>query len=418
MRIVKLTAENVKRLRAVEITPDGNAVILTGKNGAGKSSVLDSIWYALGGERVVPEKPIRDGEVRASVVLDLGEYLVTRTWTANDKTYLKVEGKPDASGARPKFPSPQAILDRLVGDLTFNPLAFASMPPAEQRSVLLGLTKLDIDLTAWAAKDAELEASRRDTNREAKAMEARATAAPVDADAPASEVSVSDLMAELQAAESINSANALKRSNLEGAQWAAKDAAERLEAARQVVANIEADAKIIAQRVALAEATASGLADADTDTIRASIANADAHNARARKAAEARTLRDDLAKIKKVAAGFDAALAKHRAAKEAALQAATFPVPGLSITDDGVIYNGIPFGQQSSAEQLRVSLSVAMALNPQLRIIRIENGSLLDSDHLAIIEEMATAADFQLWIERVEDASGVGVWIEDGEVKS
>lgn len=418
MRIVKLTAENVKRLRAVEITPDGNAVILTGKNGAGKSSVLDSIWYALGGERVVPEKPIRDGEVRASVVLDLGEYLVTRTWTANDKTYLKVEGKPDGNGARPKFPSPQAILDRLVGDLTFNPLAFASMPPAEQRSVLLGLTKLDIDLTAWAAKAAELEASRRDANRDAKAVEARVNACPLDADAPSAEVSISDLVADLQAAEAVNAGNALKRTNLDGAQWAAKDAEERLAAARQVVANIEADAAIIAQRVALAEAAVSGLADADTDTIRESIANADALNGRARKAVEARTLRDDLAKIKKVAAGFDAALAKHRAAKEAALQAATFPVAGLSITDDGVIYNGIPFGQQSSAEQLRVSLSVAMALNPQLRIIRIENGSLLDSDHLAIIEEMATAADFQLWIERVEDASGVGVWIEDGEVKS
>src|ERR1035441_8426583 len=77
-KIIKLTSENVKRLQAVEITPDGNVVVIGGKNGAGKSSVLDSIEYALGGD-TADRMPVRRGEEKAKIVLDLGEIIVKRT---------------------------------------------------------------------------------------------------------------------------------------------------------------------------------------------------------------------------------------------------------------------------------------------------------------------------------------------------
>ena len=76
----------------------------------------------------------------------------------------------------------------------------------------------------------------------------------------------------------------------------------------------------------------------------------------------------------------------------------------------------MPFSQASASEQIRVSLAMAMALNPKLRVIRILDGSLLDAENLALIAEMATEHDFQVWIERVSDTSGVGVVIEDGQV--
>jgi hypothetical protein len=94
----------------------------------------------------------------------------------------------------------------------------------------------------------------------------------------------------------------------------------------------------------------------------------------------------------------------------------TMPIEGLSFADDTVLYNGIPFGQCSSAEKLRVSLSMAMALNPELKVIRIMDGSLLDEDNLAIIREMAEAQDYQVWIECVASRPGMGIFIEDGEV--
>jgi hypothetical protein len=93
-------------------------------------------------------------------------------------------------------------------------------------------------------------------------------------------------------------------------------------------------------------------------------------------------------------------------------------VPGLGFDDDGVTYNGVPFSQCSSAEQLRVSLGVAMALNPRIRVLRITDGSLLDAENLAVIEEMADLQDFQVWIERVAEDGEVGVVIEDGAVKA
>src|SRR4051812_1903349 len=81
MKIVSLQAENIKRLVAVQITPDGNLVQITGKNGQGKSSVLDAIWWALAGSGNIQAQPIRKGEARGSIRLDLGELVVTRTFT-------------------------------------------------------------------------------------------------------------------------------------------------------------------------------------------------------------------------------------------------------------------------------------------------------------------------------------------------
>jgi len=81
-----------------------------------------------------------------------------------------------------------------------------------------------------------------------------------------------------------------------------------------------------------------------------------------------------------------------------------------------VTYGGIPFDQASSSEQLRVSMSIAMAANPKLRVIRIQDGSLLDDNSMAAIAETAKANDYQIWIERVDDSGKVGIVIEDGRV--
>src|SRR5262245_40607787 len=141
MKITKLIAENVKKLSVVEITPDGNLVQITGKNGQGKSSVLDAIWWALAGQTNIQAAPIRKGENEARIVLDLGEIIVRRTFRQKTKkddsgaevaddgytTAIVVE---NAQGAR--FPSPQRMLDGLLGALSFDPLAFANMDAKAQ----------------------------------------------------------------------------------------------------------------------------------------------------------------------------------------------------------------------------------------------------------------------------------------------
>jgi hypothetical protein len=81
-----------------------------------------------------------------------------------------------------------------------------------------------------------------------------------------------------------------------------------------------------------------------------------------------------------------------------------------------VTYRGLPFDQASSAEQLRVSVAIAMAAHPKLRVLRIKDGSLLDERSLAMLEEMAEAADYQVWVERVDTSGAVGIVMEDGAI--
>lgn len=140
MKIVKLTAENVKKLRAVEITPAGEIVNITGRNGQGKTSVLDSIWWALAGTSHIQAKPIRKGETKARIRLDLGELIVERRFSDAGST-LFVE---NAEGAR--YSSPQKMLDALLGELSFDPLAFARMDGKKQFDELRRVVKLEVDL--------------------------------------------------------------------------------------------------------------------------------------------------------------------------------------------------------------------------------------------------------------------------------
>ena len=156
MKIVKLTANNFKKLKAVEIVPEGNTVVISGKNGAGKSSVLDAIMAALCGKKACPEMPIREGEKSAKVEVDLGDFKVTRTFTQTGGA-VSIVGK---NGLQTK--SPQAILDRTVGDLSFDPLAFFNEKPREQRQILMdmvGLTFVDLDLAFADIKAKRSEAT-------------------------------------------------------------------------------------------------------------------------------------------------------------------------------------------------------------------------------------------------------------------
>jgi hypothetical protein len=104
--------------------------------------------------------------------------------------------------------------------------------------------------------------------------------------------------------------------------------------------------------------------------------------------------------------------------REQLLQSASFPIKGLSVTADGVTYNGIPLQQISDAEKIKIGIAISMALNPKLRVLRITDGSLLDTKSLQTIQRMADKHDYQIWIERVDESGKVGIYIEEGEVKN
>ena len=98
------------------------------------------------------------------------------------------------------------------------------------------------------------------------------------------------------------------------------------------------------------------------------------------------------------------------------IASAEFPVEGLGFDETGVTMNDLPFVQASDALKLRVSVAMGMKMNPELRVLLIRNGSLLDEDNLAMIAEMAEESNSQVWLEKVGKSDDVTVLIEDGMV--
>jgi hypothetical protein len=132
--------------------------------------------------------------------------------------------------------------------------------------------------------------------------------------------------------------------------------------------------------------------------------------------ARRRELKDELDLELKGASECTAKLDAIARYKTELMERTDFPVSGLDFRNGKVVYNGVPINQASTAEKLRVGMAIAMALNPRLRIIRIEDGSLLDRESWRVIEEMARQGDYQVWIETVADEPGQGIYIYDGQV--
>ena len=413
MKIIKLTAENVKRLRAVQIEPNGNVVILAGRNGQGKTSVLDSIWFALGGGAATKEttKPIRDGEEQASVELDLGDFVVRRTWSG-EKTTLTVTAK---DGAR--YPSPQTFLDEKLGALSFDPLAFAQQEPKAQVATLLSLVDLPFDPDDLAVRRRKFYDERTEIGRALRSAEARVAAFPkFRDDLPDEPVSASVILEEREA-------HRLEVQRYDEAENELDALADKISAETENAAEYENQARLAKARLATAvaerEAKAAAFALIDSPPavdFNARLADVEATNEQVR----ARQQRDQAvtaaAEYKAQHDGMSAAIIELDNLKTQALAAAKMPVDGLGFDEDGVTYNGVPFIQCSSAEQLRVSLAMAMALNPTIRVIRVSDGSLLDSENMRVIADMADQHDFQCWIERVDESGEIGFVIEDGTV--
>lgn len=430
MRIVHLYSENVKRLQAVSITPTGNVVEISGANGNGKTSVLDSIFWALAGTTAHQADPIRHGADSALIQLDLGTYKVTRKFHRQDggkhTTSLVIESPEGAV-----FKSPQTnILDKLLSGLSFDPLAFSRMKPREQFDLLRQFVP-DVDFDAIDRANKDDRDKRTDANRRHKEAHAAAGAVVIPAELPPEPEDEVALMDAITNAASFNAdITREKERRAEALGDAAKDrmfAAEKQREAKQLRERADAlDREAQEQFDAAAKDEAAiqaapPLAEpADVSALR--IRHAAAQEARRihEQAAEATRRRTALEKVAsdaaKISDELTAAINKRDADKAAAVAAVQMPVDGLGFGDDCITLNGVPFEQGSDAEQLRASIAIAMRLNPKLRVIRVRDGSLLDDNSMRLLAEMAEQHDVQVWIETVRPSSAAAIVIEDGHV--
>ena len=426
MKIVRFQAENIKKLRVVEISPRGDVIQITGRNGQGKTSVLDSIFWGLGGADDIQAKAIRQGENSARITLDLGEIVVTRKFrkadTGEEKTDLIVES---ANGAR--FPSPQRMLDDLIGSISFDPLAFSRMKPKEQADMLRRLVPLAVDIDALNGLNLKDFDSRTDINRQAKAKRAQADGITVPADLPAQKIDTADLLHQMETAAETNT-------DIETRKVRREQAAEKIAGLRQTAANdaakavqLRAEADTLDKQSAVFTKDADDLqakldgAEAlpepvDTAALSRQIADAQAKNALIDKRIQREALVKEADALEAEAENLTDSIDARKAEIAKAIAAAAMPVAGLGFGEGVVTFNGLPLDQASSAEQLRISTAIAMAGNPKLKVIRIKDGSLLDDVSMALLAEMASANGFQCWVESVDTTGKVGIVMEDGAV--
>lgn len=396
MKIICLEAENVKHLKVVRIEPDGSLIIIGGDNAAGKSCVLDCFEYALGGAGALPPKPIRAGQDKARIVLDMGDIIVTRTFTAKG-TNLTVKNKDGAT-----FASPQAMLDKLVGELAFDPLEFSNMDAKRQSEVLKQLVGLNFDKVNVRHK--HLFSERTDINRRGKEIKANLDAMTRHEGVSDKEVSVVDLGEKYASAIRHNRKIEIVYNELK----ARTDELKRVEG---LVKSLRADVEKRQKALENAEEMI------DAEAISAEMAGAESTNTKIRENKAYDAINLELVELRKQSGSLNTKMAKIESDKAKTLAKAKFPIKGLGIDDDGVTFEELPFIQCSTAQRIRISVAIGLAMNPELRILLIREGSLLDTKNLGMVAKMAEDADAQIFLERVSQGKECSFIIEDGEVK-
>lgn len=425
-RIIALQTENIKRISCVRIKPKGNMVYVSGANGGGKTSLLDSISYAIMGEKGMPSEPIRKGKNAARIQVDLGDFKVTRTFTRVNGgkepflTSLLVEGKD-----RQRFPTPQSIIDKLKGVISFDPLAFTNMDDKKQLETMRKLVTFDVDLDAIDAAKKDFYDKRRDAGRDRDGVKTRLKSAVKPPEGlPEKPIDTAELTKKLEGAATANTERGRmmqEKARLEAQAQTHRDRTASLqsEAAElrrraeglTLQANDENEKGLKCEE---AEKKIKVPAEVDSSAVAAELQKAQVTNNNIRVRDAHAALERELAAAEKKFTTLDDKVKAKAKEREDALGRAKMPIEKLSIGEDEVLYDGLPLRQASNGEQIRVAVAMAMASNPELRVLRIMDGALLDAKSLEAIEKMADEHDFQVWIERVDTSGKVGIFMEDG----
>ena len=427
MRILKLTASNVKRLKVVSFTPNGHINRISGGNGSGKTSVLDAIVWALTGTSTVPSMPVRKGSGKAEIIVEFEDMIVTRRFTEGGSRngILAIESKD----GKTRFQGPQEMLDKLMGRISFDPLEFLRMHPRKQFEVLYSLVLPQVDPATLNIQKHPDYITRRELKKEVTALETRRDAILIPDNLPMDKRDEDALLKQLGEVGEHNARierEKRQREEIERNQQAdtelLRKKIERItalqEEIKQLQGEVREDGNVLARTERIMEKWEPLPEPKNPDHYREAITQAKAMNA----AIDKRILRDELQKeidaIDKRIDTLSENLDKHEEANTKAIEQAHFPVEGLSFGDEEVIYEGLPFNQVSNADQIRASVAIGMAANPKMRVMLIKDGSLLDDNSLELIAGMSWEKDTQMFIETVDTSGKVGVYLEDGEVKA
>jgi hypothetical protein len=444
MKVIQFTAENFKKIRLVEVAPKGRRTTFTGRNGQGKTSVLDAFWALFAGKRGIPEKPVRKGAQKSKLSAVLGDdsgkpLLVIKRLIQDDRTTtVTVEAAP---GAERPAGTPQAVLDTLIGEMSFDPIAFIHLETKKQIEILRTLVKVDVDLDDLTDTNKIDYAERTIVNRAVEELRAQAAAALYSPGLPKEKVDEVEISERIAAANRANAGLAetikfrqgliekvgIGRRAVEGNESTisqlheeVEDLAEKLERAKdalrvahevhpKLLTNVQ-----IAQQ-ALDEAPAEELID--VQPLNDELATAQVTNREIDRRMRREDLDRKLSDKQAEAARLTRSIEDRDEKKREALANAQMPVEGLGFSEEGVFFKGLPLENLGEAEQIRVALGLAMASNPKLRAVPIAHGESMDDESLALIDQMAEENDFQIFMAKVDSSGAVGIVLSDGMVE-
>ena len=415
MKIETIAINGFKKLQQFAIDPAGKSVEIKGRNGEGKSSIIDAVWCTLTGKDV-PGVPVNRESVTAKIVVGLDDGHPARlSFSSKGNKSLVVEG-PDGEPVK----APATFLENLIGKISFDPFEFVNQTPQKQRAFLqqlLGLDFADLD-----SDKAFLLEQKREIDRDAVAIEREAETL-LDAQ-NVDRVDVSDLVAKQnERAEVIakgrEAAAAVERAEsvVESAKASVASLEEQIAALNGRLESAKAHAATETSKVAplrtsleLLRSQVAGMPDNSEAIRNAGETNrqADRWAKRLELVARSKSIKGDLDAVKMKLEGIEGE-------RQNRIMDAKFPVPGLTFSVDGVLFNGLPFdsGNQCQSDILRVGVAIAVAQNPTARIVRIKDGSLLDSSAKSSLLAMLAENGFQAFIETVADCDLTAHVIEE-----
>lgn len=402
MKINKLEIENVKRIKAVRIEPTQDGLtIIGGKNRQGKTSVLDAIAWALGGERYRPSQERREGAVippNLKIVMDNG-LIVERKGKNSD---LKVT---DPSGKK----AGQQLLNEFVEELALNLPRFMEASSQEKARVLLDIIGIGPQLAQMEREEKELYNKRLAIGQIADQKEKFAKEQEYYPNAPKEPVSASELIRQQQEILAQNGENQRKRSELHRLEQQYQETIQQME-------SLLARQKQIEQDLSIARMSAKDLQDQSTEELEKNILQIDEINRKVRANLDKEKAEEDAREYRRQYEQYTREITDVRKSRMDLLSGAELPLPGLAVQNGELVYEGRSWDCMSGSDQLKVATAIVRKLNPKCGFVLLDKLEQMDLETLEEFGHWLEAEGLQAIATRVSTGEECSLIIEDGMV--
>lgn len=414
MKINKLEIENVKRVKAVKMEPSENGLtIIGGNNAEGKTSVLNAIAWALGGNSFRPSEPYRDGSTLPPYIhITMSNGLVVERKGKNSD--LKVT---DPSGQK----AGQQLLDSFVEKLALDLPKFMQASDKEKAETLLNIIGVGPQLSALEQQEKEVYMERTAVGRIADQKKKFAQEQPYYPDAPKDIVSASELIQQQQEILARNGENQRKRDQATQLEQRVAYLEQQLSVVYGQAAEIEkkleslkAEYNQACRDKETAFRTAAELQDESTAELEANIEQIDEINRKVRANLDKDKAEEDAQTYADQYNMLTAKLTEIRAQKAALLHGADLPLPELSISDGKLLYKGQQWDNMSGAEQLKVATAIVRKLNPECAFVLIDKLEQMDRKTLDDFGKWLKREGLQVIATRVSTGEECSIIIQDG----